>query len=98
MLELLDQVEDAITVDNDAICNKTTYSFKSQDGIANDPARANHAVERTKSHKPKEATSILSNSSYLALEVCIRNQTLFYSLFGSLKVNFHWFIPIYFLL
>ncbi|KAJ1388065.1 P-loop containing nucleoside triphosphate hydrolase, partial [Sesbania bispinosa] len=70
LLELLDQVEDAIAVDNAAVWNKSTYSFKSQDGIANQlPVRANRAVERTKSHIPKETVGVFSNSNYLVLEV-----------------------------
>ncbi|XP_073222002.1 DNA replication ATP-dependent helicase/nuclease JHS1 isoform X2 [Cicer arietinum] len=69
LLELLDQVEDAIGVDSDTICDKATHSFKSQVGIANDlPVRVNHTVERTKSHIPKDI-GVFSNYNYLVLEV-----------------------------
>ncbi|CAI8612315.1 unnamed protein product [Vicia faba] len=69
LLELLDQVEDAIGVDSDTVCDKTTHSFKSQDGIANElPVRVNHLVERTESHIPKEVVGDFSNSNYLVLE------------------------------
>ncbi|XP_024627209.1 DNA replication ATP-dependent helicase/nuclease JHS1 isoform X2 [Medicago truncatula] len=75
LLELLDQVEDAIGVDNDTVCDKTTHSCNSQDGIADGlPVRANHLVERTKSHIPKEVVSVFSDSSYLVLEVSEKSQ------------------------
>lgn len=83
MLELLDQVEDAIAVDDATVRNKGTYSFKSLDGIANKlPVRANHAVERTNSQIPKEVVGVFSNSNYLVLEVCFCYHALFYWLFG----------------
>ncbi|TKY49761.1 DNA replication ATP-dependent helicase/nuclease DNA2 [Spatholobus suberectus] len=70
LLELLDQVEDAIAVDDATVCNNNTYSFKPQDQIANElPVRVNPAVERTKSHIPKEVIDVFSNSNYLVLEV-----------------------------
>lgn len=88
MLELLDQVEDAIGVDNDTVCDKTTHSCNSQDGIADGlPVRANHLVERTKSHIPKEVVSVFSDSSYLVLEVCFWNQALYHWFFGAQKKN-----------
>ncbi|CAJ2669775.1 unnamed protein product [Trifolium pratense] len=69
LLELLDQVEDAIGVDNDTVCYKTTHSLKSQDDIANElPVKVNHLVERTKSQIPKDV-GVFSDSSYLVLEV-----------------------------
>ncbi|WJX81359.1 DNA helicase [Trifolium repens] len=69
LLELLDQVEDAIGVDNDAVCDKNTHSFKSQDDFANKlPVKVNHQVERTTSHIPKKV-GVFSDSSYLVLEV-----------------------------
>jgi hypothetical protein len=74
LLELLDQVEDAIGVDNDAVCDKNTHSFKSQDDFANKlPVKVNHQVERTTSHIPKKV-GVFSDSSYLVLEVCFCNQ------------------------
>ncbi|KAK2413783.1 DNA replication helicase [Trifolium repens] len=70
LLELLDQVEDAIGVDNDTVCDKNTHSFKSQDDFANKlPVKVNHLAERTTSHIPKEVVGVFSNSSYLVLEV-----------------------------
>ncbi|KAK2360181.1 DNA replication helicase [Trifolium repens] len=70
LLELLDQVEDAIGVDNDTVCDKNTHSFKSQDAFANKlPVKVNHLAERTISHIPKEVVGVFSNSSYLVLEV-----------------------------
>lgn len=79
MLELLDQVEDAIGVDSDTVCDETTHSFKSQDGIANElPVRVNHLVERTESLIPKEVNGDFSNSNYLVLEVCFWNQVLYH--------------------
>ncbi|XP_061371204.1 DNA replication ATP-dependent helicase/nuclease JHS1 [Gastrolobium bilobum] len=61
LLELLDQVEDAISVDNATVYNKSTYSSKSQNGIADKlPVRANHAGE---------VVSVFSNTNYLVLEV-----------------------------
>jgi hypothetical protein len=75
LLELLDQVEDAIGVDNDTVCDKNTHSFKSQDDFANKlPVKVNHLAERTTSHIPKEVVGVFSNSSYLVLEVCFCNQ------------------------
>ncbi|KAI5399142.1 hypothetical protein KIW84_064502 [Lathyrus oleraceus] len=75
LLELLDQVEDAIGVDNDTVCDKTTHSFKSQDVIANElPVRVNHLVESTKSHIPKEVVGDFSNSNYLVLEASKKSQ------------------------
>ncbi|KAI5399144.1 hypothetical protein KIW84_064504 [Lathyrus oleraceus] len=69
------QVEDAIGVDNDTVCDKTTHSFKSQDGIANElPVRVNHLVESTKSHIPKEVVGDFSNSNYLILEASKKSQ------------------------
>jgi hypothetical protein len=69
LLELLDQVEDVIRVDNDTVCDKTAHSFNSQDGIANElHVRANHLIERTKSHIPKEVVSVFSDSNYLAFD------------------------------
>lgn len=100
MLELLDQVEDAITVDNGTVCNKTTYSFKSQNGVANEhPVRVSHAVERTESHISKEVVGVSSNYNYLVLEVCFWNQALFHWFFGSLKMFSHMLtVVVYFLL
>ncbi|RDX75612.1 DNA replication ATP-dependent helicase/nuclease DNA2, partial [Mucuna pruriens] len=70
LLELLDQVEDAIAVDDATVCNNKTYSFKPQDQIANElPVRVNPAVERTKPHIPEEVADVFSNSNYLVLEV-----------------------------
>ncbi|WJX75871.1 DNA helicase [Trifolium repens] len=70
LLELLDQVEDAIGVDNDTVCDKNAHSFKSQDDFANKlPVKVNHLAERTTSHIPKEVVGVFSNSSYLVLEV-----------------------------
>ncbi|KAL5071161.1 hypothetical protein RYX36_022048, partial [Vicia faba] len=67
-LELLDQVEETIGVDSDIVCDKTTHSFKSQDGIANElPVRINHLAE-SESHIPKEVFGDFSNSNYLVLE------------------------------
>ena len=89
MLELLDQVEDAIGVDNDTVCDKTTHSGNSQDGIADGlPVRANDLVERTKSHIPKEVVGVFSDSSYLVLEVCFWNQVLYHWFFGATKEKF----------
>jgi len=86
LLELLDQVEDAIGVDNDTVCDKTTHSCNSQDGIADGlPVGSNHLVERTKSRKPKEIVSVFSDSSYLVLEVCFWNQALYHWFFGAQK-------------
>lgn len=70
MLELLDQVEDAIAVDDVTVCNNNTYSFKvPQDLIANElPVKVNPTVERTKSDIPKEVVDVFS-SNYLVLEV-----------------------------
>ncbi|KAF7844965.1 DNA replication ATP-dependent helicase/nuclease DNA2 isoform X1 [Senna tora] len=69
LLELLDQVEDAICVEDATICNKSTHFFKSQDGITDSlPVKVDHAVERTMSHTPKEVIGV-SNSNYLVLEV-----------------------------
>ena len=62
-------------MDNDTICDKTTHSFNSQDGIVEElPVRANHLVERTKSHIPKEVVSVFFDSNYLALEVFENSQ------------------------
>lgn len=95
MLELLDQVEDAIGVDSDTICDKATHSFKSQVGIANDlPVRVNHTVERTKSHIPKDI-GVFSNYNYLVLEVCFWNQALYHWFFGTQKKNSRSLIVIY---
>lgn len=78
MLELLDQVEDVIAVDDATVCNKGTCSFKSQDGVADElPVRANHAVERTRSHIAKEGVGVFSSSNYLVLEVCLWSCILF---------------------
>ncbi|KAL5148049.1 DNA replication ATP-dependent helicase/nuclease DNA2 [Glycine soja] len=70
LLELLDQVEDAIAVDDVTVCNNNTYSFKvPQDLIANElPVKVNPTVERTKSDIPKEVVDVFS-SNYLVLEV-----------------------------
>ncbi|XP_025658786.1 DNA replication ATP-dependent helicase/nuclease JHS1 [Arachis hypogaea] len=70
LLELLDQVEDAIAVDDATVCNKGTDSLKCCDGIADElPVRANHAEERTRSHSSKEDMVAVSSSSYLVLQV-----------------------------
>ncbi|KAK7350768.1 hypothetical protein VNO77_09705 [Canavalia gladiata] len=70
LLELLDQVEDAIAVDDATVCDNKTYSFKSQDRIANElPVRPNPAVERTKSYLLREVIGVFSNSNFLVLEV-----------------------------
>ncbi|KAK7256275.1 hypothetical protein RIF29_29716 [Crotalaria pallida] len=70
LLELLDQVEDAITVDDVKVCNKSTSSFKSQDGNADElPVIANHAEETTETQIPKEVVGVFSNYNYLVLEV-----------------------------
>lgn len=68
LLELLDQVEDAIGVGDATVSNINT--FKPQDQIANAlPVRVNPVVERTKSDKPKDVADVSSNSNYLVLEV-----------------------------
>jgi len=70
LLELLDQVEDAIAVDDAPVCNSNTYSFKVPQNRANElPVKVKPAVERTKSHLPKEVVDVFSNSNYLVLEV-----------------------------
>ncbi|XP_027350618.1 DNA replication ATP-dependent helicase/nuclease DNA2 [Abrus precatorius] len=71
LLELLDQVEDAIAVDDDAtVCTNHTYLYKSQDLIANElPVKANPVIERTKSHLCRGAISVFSSCNYLVLEV-----------------------------
>ncbi|KAK7401394.1 hypothetical protein VNO78_12831 [Psophocarpus tetragonolobus] len=63
LLELLDQVEDAIAVDDDTVCNKNIHSFKvPQDQIANElPVKVNPAVERTKSHIHKVPQDQIAN-------------------------------------
>ncbi|XP_019452538.1 PREDICTED: DNA replication ATP-dependent helicase/nuclease DNA2 isoform X2 [Lupinus angustifolius] len=69
-LELLDQVEDAIAVDDANVCNQSISSFKSQDGVADElPVIANHKVEKTKSQIPKEVVGVFSNYIFLVLEV-----------------------------
>ncbi|XP_020229292.1 DNA replication ATP-dependent helicase/nuclease DNA2 isoform X2 [Cajanus cajan] len=76
LLELLDQVEDAIGDDDDSVSNNNTYSFKPQDQIANElPVRVNPAVERTTSHIPKEVFDVSSNSNYLVLEVSEKHRS-----------------------
>ncbi|ESW20803.1 hypothetical protein PHAVU_005G016100 [Phaseolus vulgaris] len=70
LLELLDQVEDAITVDDAPVCHSNTYSFKVPQNQANElPVKVKPAVERTKSHLPKEVVDVFTNSNYLVLEV-----------------------------
>ncbi|XP_054795481.1 DNA replication ATP-dependent helicase/nuclease JHS1-like isoform X1 [Prosopis cineraria] len=69
LLELLDQVEDAICVEDATICDKSANYIKSQDGIADNlPIRVDSAAESTRIHKPKEALGG-SSSNYLVLEV-----------------------------
>ncbi|KAI9092990.1 hypothetical protein K1719_027513 [Acacia pycnantha] len=69
LLELLDQVEDAICVENSTICDKSTNYIKSQDGVAHNlPIGVDSAAESSIIHTPKEAISG-SNSNYLVLEV-----------------------------
>ncbi|KAE9617923.1 hypothetical protein Lalb_Chr03g0040701 [Lupinus albus] len=69
-LELLDQVEDAIAVDDANVCNQNISTFKSQDGVADElPVIANHKVEKTKSQIPKEVVGVFSNYIFLVLEV-----------------------------
>lgn len=69
LLELLDQVEDAICVEKPTICNENTNYIKSLDGIADNlPIGVDSAAESTIIHTPKEAVGG-SNSNYLVLEV-----------------------------
>ncbi|KEH19761.1 hypothetical protein MTR_8g467950 [Medicago truncatula] len=68
-LELLDQVEDVIGVDNDTICDKTAHSCNSQHGLDDElPIKANHLIERNKSHIPKEVVNLFFDSNYLAFD------------------------------
>ncbi|MED6121097.1 hypothetical protein PIB30_027033 [Stylosanthes scabra] len=70
LLELLDQVEDAIAVDDAIVCNNGTDSLKSCDGITDEiPVRADHAVVRTRSHISKQEVVAFSSSNYLVLQV-----------------------------
>ncbi|QCD95507.1 DNA replication ATP-dependent helicase Dna2 [Vigna unguiculata] len=70
LLELLDQVEDAIAIDDAPVCNSNTYSFKIPQNQAYElPVKVRPAVERTKSHLPEEVVDVFSNSNYLVLEV-----------------------------
>ncbi|MED6209254.1 hypothetical protein PIB30_053003 [Stylosanthes scabra] len=70
LLELLDQVEDAIAVDDAIVCNNGTDSLKSCDDIADEiPVRADHAVERTRSLISKQEVVAVSSSNYLVLQV-----------------------------
>ncbi|CAJ1958757.1 unnamed protein product [Sphenostylis stenocarpa] len=71
LLELLDQVEDAIAVDDAPVCNNNPSSFQvPQNQFAGElPVKVKPAVERTKSYLPKENANVFSNSNYLVLEV-----------------------------
>ncbi|XP_028798856.1 DNA replication ATP-dependent helicase/nuclease DNA2 isoform X2 [Neltuma alba] len=74
LLELLDQVEDAICVENATICDKNANYIKPQDAIADNlPIRVDCAAESTIIHTPREAISG-SNSNYLVLEVSEKHQ------------------------
>ncbi|KAL2337269.1 hypothetical protein Fmac_011715 [Flemingia macrophylla] len=77
LLELLDQVEDAIAVDDAPVCNNNTDSFKPQDQIVSElHGRVNPAVETTKSHiRNKEVVDVSSNSNYLVLEVSEKHRS-----------------------
>ncbi|KAI4353108.1 hypothetical protein L6164_002081 [Bauhinia variegata] len=70
LLELLDQVEDAISVEDTTIFGNSTYSLKVQgQNTDNLPLKVHHAVERIKSDIPKEVIRVSPNSHYLVLEV-----------------------------
>ncbi|WVZ00430.1 hypothetical protein V8G54_026499 [Vigna mungo] len=70
LLELLDQVEDAIAIDDAPVLNSNTYSFKVPQNQAYElPVKDRPVVERTESHLPKEGVDVFSNSNYLVLEV-----------------------------
>ncbi|CAL0302859.1 unnamed protein product [Lupinus luteus] len=69
-LELLDQVEDAIAVDDANVCNQSISCFKSQGGVSDElPVIGNRKVEKAKSQIPKEAVGVFSNYIFLVLEV-----------------------------
>lgn len=70
MLELLDQVEDAIAIDDAPVFNSNTYSFKVPQNQAYElPVKVRPVVERTESYLPKDGVDVFSNSNYLVLEV-----------------------------
>ena len=71
---MLDQVEDAISVEDATICDNSASVLKFQDGEADDLlVKVDPAVERTKSHRPEEVINESSNSHFLVLEVCFVN-------------------------
>ncbi|XP_022637202.1 DNA replication ATP-dependent helicase/nuclease DNA2 isoform X2 [Vigna radiata var. radiata] len=70
LLELLDQVEDAIAIDDAPVFNSNTYSFKVPQNQAYElPVKVRPVVERTESYLPKDGVDVFSNSNYLVLEV-----------------------------
>lgn len=70
MLELLDQVEDVISVEDSLSSDMEAYSFKSHDRNGDEmPVKVDPAVERVAVDLQEEVNGASSNCNFLVLEV-----------------------------